>query len=235
MAHGIRHVVPGQKRTSNSKFSQNLIRRPKLARNRTPNSSAAADDRLGRRVRGARMQGGTCCWWRMQFGTWFRGESGRRILSFRKFQFEVLNWHGIGRRIPSAAADDRLGRRVRGARMQGGTCCWWRMQFGTWFRGESGRRILSFRKFQFEVLNWHGIGRRIPSAAADDRFGRRVRGARMQGGTCCWWRMEFGTWFRGKSGRRILSSRKILFDVPNWHEIGRRIPRRRQMTDLGGE
>ena len=99
VAHHIRHMVPGRKWTSNSTFSENPIRGPKLARNRTPNSSAAADDRLGRRVRGARMQGGTCCWWRMKFGTWFRGKNGRRILNSRKIKFEVLNSHEIGRPI----------------------------------------------------------------------------------------------------------------------------------------
>ena len=53
----------------------------------------------------------------------------------------------------------------------------------------------------------------------------------MQGGTCCWWRMKFGTWFRGKNGRRILNSRKIKFEVLNCDEIGRPIRRRRQMTE----
>ena len=37
VAHELRHVVLGRKWTSNSKFSENLIRGPKLTRNRTPN------------------------------------------------------------------------------------------------------------------------------------------------------------------------------------------------------
>ena len=45
------------------------------------------------------MQGGTGCQWRMKFGTWFRGENGRRILSSREIKFEVLNPHEIGRPI----------------------------------------------------------------------------------------------------------------------------------------
>ena len=57
----------------------------------------------------------------------------------------------------------------------------------------------------------------------------------MQGGTCCWWRMKFGTWFRCKNGRRILSAREIQFEVLHPQEIGRPIRQRRQMIDLGGE
>ena len=141
--------------------------------------------------------------------------------SSRQFQSEVLDSQEIGPPNSSAAADYRFGPGIGGARMQWGTCSWWRMKFGALFRG---KKQTSNSKCSANPIRGPKFpSNRTPnsSAAADGRLGRRVGGAIMKGGTCCWWRLKFGTWFRGKNGRRILSARQIQFEVLNSYQIGR--------------